>query len=54
MNCANWGEMFDCINTGTTTGENITHFVRGAVKNKLEIAISSRTSKINGRPLNSK
>ena len=48
---ANCGEMFDCMNNGTTIGENIIHFVVGLVKNKLAIAISIRVTIISGIPL---
>ena len=29
---ANWGDIFDCINIGTTTGEKIIHLLVGEVK----------------------
>ena len=42
--------MFDCINIGTTTGENIIHLLAGLVKNKFDIPINNNATSINGIP----
>ena len=50
--CANCGDIFDCMNIGTTTGENIIHLLVEDVSKKLDNAISIKLTKISGIPLN--
>ena len=54
ISCANWGEIFACINIGTTIGEKICHFVEMLVQNIFAKAIINIVITIKGIPDNSK
>ena len=48
---ANCGDIFDCMNIGTTTGENIIHLLVGLVRNRFDTAINNSATSISGIPV---